>query len=89
MLRIDLKTFEFVREDRTHCVIKIEKEMLFSDFYRKNAHNHVIFGLFYACCGEIGLYSTALLKFNTSKFFLFLRVRFQKVAVFKRHLFVQ
>ena len=33
MLGIDPETFEFERENRTHCAIKIEKKYVFPDFY--------------------------------------------------------
>ena len=39
MLGIEPRTFEFVRENRTHCAIKIEKHMFFPDFYRKKYSN--------------------------------------------------
>ena len=41
---------EFERENRTHCAIKIEKNMFFPDFYRKNTQIYVIFGMFFVCC---------------------------------------
>ena len=47
---IEPETFEFKRENRTHCPIKIEKNMFFPDFYQKNTQMYVIFGLFFACC---------------------------------------
>ena len=49
MLRIEPRTFEFERENRTHCAIKIEKNMFFPDFYRKNAQKYVIFVMLFAC----------------------------------------
>ena len=49
MLGIEPRTFEFERENRTHCAIKIEKNMFSPDFYRKNTQIYVMFGLFFAC----------------------------------------
>ena len=40
---------EFEKENRAHCAIKIEKNMFFPDFYRKNTQTYVIFAMFFAC----------------------------------------
>ena len=43
MLGIEPETFEFERENRTYCAIKIEKNMYSPDFYRKNKQIYVMF----------------------------------------------